>query len=116
MELCRAIRNYQSQTLTVLCLSPEGEAAKKLFYENLGPLTFVELREDVVAGERAFHDMSISAVPAYFDFGRDPDVARQALPTLEAASYLGAKKLLVIPGFLDQDDPPRSRSARPRPW
>ena len=53
MELCRAIRNYQSQTLTVLCLSPEGEAAKKLFYENLGPLTFVELREDVVAGERA---------------------------------------------------------------
>lgn len=53
MELCRAIRNYQSQTLTVLCLSPEGETAKKLFYENLGPLTFVELREDVVAGERA---------------------------------------------------------------
>ena len=49
MELCRAIRNYQSQTLTVLCLSPEGEATKKLFYENLGPLTFVELREDVVA-------------------------------------------------------------------
>ena len=48
MELCRAIRNYQSQTLTVLCLSPEGETAKKLFYENLGPLTFVELREDVV--------------------------------------------------------------------
>ncbi len=47
MELCRAIRNYQSQTLTVLCLSPEGETAKKLFYENLGPLTFVELREDV---------------------------------------------------------------------
>ena len=49
-------------------------------------------REDEVGQELAFHDMSISAVPSYFDFGRDPDVARQALPTLEAASYLGAKK------------------------
>lgn len=66
-------------------------------------------REDEVGQELAFHDMSISAVPSYFDFGRDPDVARQALPTLEAASYLGAKKLLVIPGFLDQNDPPQER-------
>lgn len=66
-------------------------------------------REDEVGQELAYHDMSISAVPSYFDFGRDPDVARQALPTLEAASYLGAKKLLVIPGFLDQDDPPQER-------
>ena len=73
-------------------------------------------REDEVGQELAFHDMSISAVPSYFDFGRDPDVARQALPTLEAASYLGAKSSWSSPASWTRTIPPRSRSARPRPW
>lgn len=44
--------------------------------------------------------MGISAVPAYFSFGRDPDVAAQALPAFQLAKDLGADRLLVIPGFV----------------
>ena len=39
--------------LTVLCLPQKGENAKKYFYENLGTMTFVELTQDVIHGERA---------------------------------------------------------------
>ncbi len=56
-------------------------------------------REDELGHELSYVEMSISSIPAYFDFGRDLDVEKQALPTLEAARYLGAKKMLVIPGF-----------------
>lgn len=56
-------------------------------------------REDEIGQELAMADLEISTIPSYFDFGRDTDVKRQALPLLEAAQYLGAPKLLVIPGF-----------------
>lgn len=59
-------------------------------------------REDELGQELAMTDLEISAVPGYFDFGRDFDVERQALPLLEACGYLGASKLLVIPGFIDE--------------
>ncbi len=52
-HLCRAARNHRDQVLTVLCFPQEGEAVKKYFYENLGTMTFVELTQDVVHGERA---------------------------------------------------------------
>lgn len=63
-------------------------------------------REDQVGHELAHAGLGISAIPAYFDFGRDPDVEKQSAPTLEAARYLGADQLLVIPGFLDPADAP----------
>lgn len=52
-HLCRAARNHHDQVLTVLCFPQEGEAVKKYFYENLGTMTFVELTQDVIHGERA---------------------------------------------------------------
>ena len=69
-------------------------------------------REDEVGQELASYDMGISSIPSYFNFGRDRDVKRQALPTLEAAQYLGAKRLLVIPGFLDLSDSPEERESQ----
>lgn len=66
-------------------------------------------REDEVGQELAMADLGLSAIPAYFDFGRDQDVERQAAPILEAAQYLGAPKLLVIPGFWGQEDSPQQR-------
>lgn len=66
-------------------------------------------REDEVGHELAYADLGISTIPAYFDFGRDPRIDAQSEPTLEAARYLGAKKLLVIPGFFREDDPPEER-------
>ena len=69
-------------------------------------------REDEVGQELASYDMGVSSIPSYFNFGRDRDVKRQALPTLEAAQYLGAKRLLVIPGFLDLSDSPEERESQ----
>lgn len=69
-------------------------------------------REDEVGRELAYAGLGISAIPAYFHFGRDTDVEKQSLPTLEAAQFLGAKKLLVIPGFFDPEDGPEAREAQ----
>ncbi len=69
-------------------------------------------REDEIARELAYAGLGISAIPAYFDFGRDRDVDRQSEPVLEAAQFLGAKKLLVIPGFFQEGDSEESRAAQ----
>lgn len=61
-------------------------------------------REKEVERELAAAGLGISCIPSYFDFGRDGDVDRQADPILEAARYLGAPKLLVIPGFFKAED------------
>lgn len=60
-------------------------------------------REHEVAAELKETGLGITTVPSYFNFGEDDDVTAQALPTLEAAQLLGAKKMLVIPGFVADD-------------
>lgn len=67
-------------------------------------------REDELGHELACAGLSISGIPAYFDFGRDTDVEKQASPVLEAARYLGAGKMLVIPGFFHEEDSPEVRT------
>ena len=69
-------------------------------------------REDEMGQELAMADLSISSVPSYFDFGRDFDVERQALPIVEAAQFLGAPRLLVIPGFWEEGASPQEREAQ----
>ena len=39
--------------LTILCLPRECTKLKELFYENLGTVSFVELKEEFLEGERA---------------------------------------------------------------
>ena len=66
-------------------------------------------REDEVGQELAYYDLGISSIPAYFDFGKNGDVKGQATPFLEAAQYLGAPRLLVIPGFVEEGASPQER-------
>lgn len=66
-------------------------------------------REDELGHELAYAGLEISTIPAYFDFGRDADVEKQAAPTLEAAQFLGVKKILAIPGFVREEDSPEER-------
>lgn len=66
-------------------------------------------REDQLGHELAYAGLEISSIPSYFDFGRDTDVDRQSLPTLEAARYLGAARLLIIPGFFQEGDDGKER-------
>lgn len=61
-------------------------------------------REDELGNELAYAGLRVSSIPAYFDFGRDRDVERQSEPTLEAARFVGAKQVLVIPGFFAPED------------
>ncbi len=51
--LCEVAKRYRNQVLTVFCLPRECTKAKVLFYENLGTMDFVEIREDFVDGEQA---------------------------------------------------------------
>ncbi len=66
-------------------------------------------QEDVLGHELSYAGLGISSMPAYFDFGRDGDIEKQSGPTLEAARFLGVKKLLVIPGFWGEGDSPQER-------
>ena len=51
--LCEIMKKYRNQVLTVFCLPRECTKAKDIFYENLGNVSFVELKEEFVSGERA---------------------------------------------------------------
>lgn len=52
-KLCSYIKKYRHQVLTILCLPRECTKLKDLFYENLGTISFVELKEEFLEGERA---------------------------------------------------------------
>ena len=71
-------------------------------------------REDEVGQELATADLSISSIPAWFQFGPGADIKAQAEPVLEAARYLGADKVMVIPGFVKAGDSPQEREAKTR--
>ena len=49
------MKQFANQVLTVICLPRECKKSKSIFFENMGSLTVVELREDFVAGQQA-HD------------------------------------------------------------
>lgn len=66
-------------------------------------------REDEVGRELAKAGLGVSSVPAYFDFGRNQDVPAQSQNVLEAAASIGADKILVIPGFLDENASAKER-------
>lgn len=66
-------------------------------------------REDEVGRELAKAGLGVSCVPAYFDFGKNLDVPAQSETVLKAAQSIGAKKMLVIPGFVETDASPEER-------
>lgn len=51
--LCEVMKKYCNQVLTVFCLPRECTSSKDIFYENLGNISIVELKEEFVSGERA---------------------------------------------------------------
>lgn len=58
-------------------------------------------RPEELAQELAGAGLGISSMPSYFDFGRNRDVEGQIDPVLDLAQRLGARLLLVIPGFTE---------------
>lgn len=52
-KICEVAKQHRNQVLTILCLPRECKKAQALFYENLGSMAFVELREDFAHHEQA---------------------------------------------------------------
>lgn len=52
-SLCEVAKRYRNQVLTIICLPRECKNTKALFYENLGTMSFVEIQEDFVSGDKA---------------------------------------------------------------
>ena len=68
-ELCEVMKKYKNQVLTVFCLPRECTKAKDIFYENLGNVSIIELKEEFVSGERAVNFLKMLAK----DIGVRPD-------------------------------------------
>ena len=49
-HICEMARRYRNKVLTVLCFPRDCKKVKTQFYENLGTMSFVELREDFIDG------------------------------------------------------------------
>ena len=95
---------------------PEAQAAVKALGIDLLEVSYQNLGQDpeAVGGVIARAGLNISTVPAYFNFGVDPDVEAQSLPVLEAVRALGVDKILVIPGFIPKEvtDPAERKAQR----
>lgn len=52
-RICEVAKHHRNQVLTIICLPRECKKAKALFFENLGNMAFVEIREDFANSDRA---------------------------------------------------------------
>ena len=52
-QLCKTMKKYRNQVLTIFALPRECTSLKDSFYENLGSASFVELKEDFMSGDTA---------------------------------------------------------------
>jgi len=52
-HICEMAKLYRNKVLTVLCFPRECKKVKAQFYEHLGSMSFVEVREDFINGESA---------------------------------------------------------------
>lgn len=52
-SICSVAKQHRNQVLTIICLPRECKNAKSIFYENLGTMTFVEIREDYADNAQA---------------------------------------------------------------
>ncbi|MGI6264203.1 MAG: AAA family ATPase [Acutalibacteraceae bacterium] len=51
--LCETMNRYRNQVLTVFCLPRACDKVKRMFYEKLGNVSVVEIREDLADRDRA---------------------------------------------------------------
>ena len=52
-NICAMAKRYRNEVLTVICLPRECKKVKAVFYENLGTMSFVEIKEDFIKSEDA---------------------------------------------------------------
>lgn len=52
-SLCETMKKYRHQVLTIFCLPRECTSTRDIFYEYLGNISIIELKEELAYGERA---------------------------------------------------------------
>ena len=52
-NICEMAKRYRNDVLTIICLPRECKKVKSIFLENLGTMTFVEIKEDFITSEDA---------------------------------------------------------------
>ncbi len=52
-NICQMAKLYRHSVLTVICLPRGCEKLKSSFYENLGTMSFIEIKEDFIKNEKA---------------------------------------------------------------
>ena len=52
-NICEMARRYRNRVLTVICFPRECKKTKYEFYKNLGTMSFVEIKEDLLDGRAA---------------------------------------------------------------
>ena len=57
-NICELAKRFRNKVLTIICFPRECKKAKAEFYENLGTMSFVELREDFIDGKSAKNFLS----------------------------------------------------------
>ncbi len=92
------------------CSVPEAlSEAKRLGVTALEVSCFnTEGRADELSRELAGAGMGVTAMPAFFSFERDDGVEARAGEIFRDAGAIGAKTLLIIPGFIPKDADPES--------
>ena len=52
-NICEMARRYRNEVLTIICLPRECKKVKSVFFENLGTMSFVDIKEDFIKSEDA---------------------------------------------------------------
>ena len=53
INICDMAKRYRNKVLTIFCFPRECKKIKAQFYENLGTMSFIEVREDFIDGKEA---------------------------------------------------------------
>lgn len=86
------------------CSLPEALSEAKKLGIGAAEVSFANVKghADETAKLLSAAGMGVTAMPAFFNFGSDAGVEGQGLEVIAAAEAVGAKTLLVIPGFVPQ--------------
>ena len=52
-NICEMARRYRNEVLTIICLPRECKKVKSVFFENLGTMSFIDIKEDFIKSEDA---------------------------------------------------------------
>lgn len=69
--LCKVAKRYRNDVLTIFCLPKECTKVKDYFFENLGTISLVKLKEDLVQSNRAMEYLKMLAKKKHIRFDKN---------------------------------------------